>query len=256
MPVKDAIQQLFFRFLSQYQYDEADLDDQQLARHISRLQVLSEIGHSGIGVFDIFRKQIAFFSSNYGKLLGYLPAEFEALNYKFFEEKIHPDDQERCALCGISALKMFNTFSPEEKMSHKVIYEYRMRNSQGKYVRLIEQYQILELDRTGQIWLLLSIVDISPNQEEGVPVKCQLLNFKTGSFVPFEIESDMDLALTQREMEVLRLVKQGYLSKEISDKLSISVHTVNTHRQRFLEKLGANNSMEAVAFASRMGLLV
>jgi DNA-binding CsgD family transcriptional regulator len=45
------------------------------------------------------------------------------------------------------------------------------------------------------------------------------------------------------------------LSKEISNVLSISLHTVNTHRQRFLEKLGANNSMEAVMFASRFGLL-
>jgi len=50
-------------------------------------------------------------------------------------------------------------------------------------------------------------------------------------------------------------VRNGLLSKEISNKLSISVHTVNTHRQRFLEKLGANNSMEAVVFASKFGLL-
>ncbi|WP_428838896.1 LuxR C-terminal-related transcriptional regulator [Gelidibacter algens] len=41
----------------------------------------------------------------------------------------------------------------------------------------------------------------------------------------------------------------------MSDKLSISLHTVNTHRQRFLEKLGANNSIEAVIFASKFGLL-
>lgn len=61
--------------------------------------------------------------------------------------------------------------------------------------------------------------------------------------------------LTKREIEILRLVKEGYLSKEISGKLSISVHTVNTHRQRFLEKLGANNSFEAVMFASKFGLL-
>jgi DNA-binding NarL/FixJ family response regulator len=50
-------------------------------------------------------------------------------------------------------------------------------------------------------------------------------------------------------------VKEGYLSKEISDRLSISVHTVNTHRQRFLEKMGAANSMEAVMYASKYGLL-
>jgi DNA-binding NarL/FixJ family response regulator len=51
------------------------------------------------------------------------------------------------------------------------------------------------------------------------------------------------------------MVKDGFLSKEISEQLSISLHTVNTHRQRVLEKLGANNSMEAVVFASKLGLL-
>jgi DNA-binding CsgD family transcriptional regulator len=61
--------------------------------------------------------------------------------------------------------------------------------------------------------------------------------------------------LSQREIQILQMVKDGYLSKEISDKLAISVHTVNTHRQRLLQKLGANNSMEAVVFASKLGLV-
>lgn len=150
---------------------------------------------------------------------------------------------------------MFSAFSNDEKLNHKVVYEYRMMNAAEKYIRLIEQYQVLELDATGKIWLLLSTVDISPNQESDNRVKCQILNFRTGNIIPIEIEQKPALELTKRELEILKLVKQGYLSKEISDKLSISVHTVNTHRQRFLEKLGANNSMEAIIFASKYGLI-
>ena len=130
-----------------------------------------------------------------------------------------------------------------------------MLNAQNKYVRLIEQYQVLELDKTGQIWLIMGIVDLSANQEEYEGIKTQLLNFKTGKTIPLEVPEKVNLELTKREIEVLKLVKDGLLSKEISNKLSISLHTVNTHRQRFLEKLGANNSFEAVLFASRFGLL-
>ncbi|MDR1880928.1 MAG: LuxR C-terminal-related transcriptional regulator, partial [Tannerellaceae bacterium] len=43
--------------------------------------------------------------------------------------------------------------------------------------------------------------------------------------------------------------------KEISNQLCISVHTVNTHRQRILEKLDVDNSLEAVKYASALGLL-
>jgi len=85
-------------------------------------------------------------------------------------------------------------------------------------------------------------------------IKSELLNFRTGKIISC-IESQEDIAntLTKREIEVLKLVKDGFLSKEISDKLTISFHTVNTHRQRVLEKLGVDNSMEAVMLASKLG---
>lgn len=250
-----SIYEVFFKFLSQYHFDEENLDNSVIPKHVSALQTLSDVSNSGVSVFDLNKKQIIFFSSNYGKLLGYHPSEFQELNHQFFDGKIHPEEKLQLALNGISILKMFNEFTNDEKLNHKAIYEYRMMNSENKYVRLVEQYQILELDKTGQIWLLLSIVDISPNQDVNSPVKSQILNFRTGKFISFDIEQKAELSLTKRELEILKLVKQGYLSKEISDKLAISVHTVNTHRQRFLEKLGANNSFEAVTFASKYGLM-
>ncbi|MCY6353475.1 response regulator transcription factor [Bacteroides fragilis] len=64
----------------------------------------------------------------------------------------------------------------------------------------------------------------------------------------------MDEPLTNRELEVLRLMKQGLLSKEIANTLKVSINTVNTHRQNILQKLKANNSIEAVNFAQRLGL--
>lgn len=252
---QNSIQELVLKYMFQFQFDAENIDYTFFERHKIALQVLADISNSGISVFDLNKKQIIFFSTNYGKLLGYHLEEFEDLNYQFFQSKIHPDDQHELALNGLSSLKMFNAFSSDEKLNHKVVYEYRIMNAEGKYIRLIEQYQILELDATGQIWLLLSTVDISPNQESDNSVKCQILNFRTGKILPVEIEQKPALELTKRELEILQLVKQGYLSKEISDKLSISVHTVNTHRQRFLEKLGANNSMEAIIFASKYGLL-
>ncbi len=255
MSEQNSIQELFFRFLLQYQFEEKNIDYSLLSKHEKSLQALAAVSNSGINVFDLNKKQVVFFSSNFGKLLGYKPEDYENLNYQFFDSKIHPEEKLQLASNGISVLKMFNAFSADEKLNHKVIYEYRMLNAENKYIRLIEQYQILELDKTGQIWLMLSIVDISPNQEAGGPVKCQILNFRTGNFIPLEIVQKPELELTKRELEILKLVKQGFLSKEISDKLSISVHTVNTHRQRFLEKLGANNSFEAVIFATKYGLL-
>lgn len=255
MTKQNSIAEIFFRHLMQYQFDPEDLDPSRLLKHIEALQVLAHLSNSGISIFDLSKREIVFYSSNYGRQLGYQPDDYGQTGQQFFENKIHEDDQYTSSVNGVMLLKLFGNFSNQEKLSYKLINEFRIKNSENEYIRLIEQHQVLELDRKGQIWLLLSIVDIAPNQEDTDGMKSQLLNFKSGKVIPIPSAEKLEFDLTKRELEILKMVKQGFLSKEISDKLAISVHTVNTHRQRFLEKLGANNSLEAIRFASRFGLL-
>lgn len=255
MAENSSIEEVFFKYLTQFTFDEASLDYSVVKKHTVVLQALSDIGNSGTGVFDFCKRQTIFYSSNFGGLLGYQPSDYQETGQQFFADRIHPDDALKLSHSGVSVVKIFSNLSSDEKLNHKVINEYRMLNAQSKYVRLIEQYQVLELDSKGQIWLTLNIVDVSPNQEESEGSKSQLLNFRTGKMIPLEVSPKIQYELTKREVQILRLVKDGLLSKEISNRLSISLHTVNTHRQRFLEKLGANNSFEAIMFASKFGLL-
>lgn len=249
------IQEIFFKYLSQIKFNERNLDYSVIDKHTTVLQTLSDIGNSGTGIFDLCKREVIFYSSNFGVHLGYELNDFKDIGQQFFAGKIHPDDALKCSINGVSVLKILNNFSIDEKFNHKLLTEYRMLNVHNQYVRLVEQYQVLELDSCGQIWLMLNIVDVSPNQEELKEIKSQLLNFRTGKIIPMEVARTVQVELTKREIEILKHVKDGLLSKEISNKLSISVHTVNTHRQRFLEKLGANNSLEAVIFAAKFGLL-
>ena len=78
---------------------------------------------------------------------------------------------------------------------------------------------------------------------------------KTGEQIFIDLSDTLNEPLTNRELEVLRLMKQGSLSKEIANTLKVSINTVNTHRRNILRKLKANNSIEAVNFAQRLGLL-
>ena len=255
MSEQNNLLEVFFSYLSRYHFTEADLDYSSITRHADMLQRLSEIGNSGTGIFDLNKKQIVFYSSNFGNLLGYSRQVDNLNNQQFFAGRIHPDDAVKCSLNGVSILKLLSNMPASEKLNHKMVTEYRMLNAENRYVRLIEQYQVLELDARGQIWLMFNIVDVSPNQNEYEETTSKLLNFRTGHIISMDEDVKLQVELTNREIEILQLVKDGLLSKEISDKLSISVHTVNTHRQRFLEKLGANNSMEAVIFASKYGLI-
>ena len=255
MSTPNSIEEIFYQFLMEFKFDEQNLDYSIVEKHIRALKTLAYMGNSGFHIFDICKRRVLFYSSNFGQLLGYDPLDYGENGQQFFSDKIHPDDAPDLSQKSVILFRILNDLMNTEKLEHKMIIEYRMLNAENKYVRLIEQYQVIELDPSGQIWLLMGVVDVSPNQEENTSTKSQLLNFRTGQFIPLDTEPKPKVELTKRETEILKLVKEGYLSKEISSKLSISLHTVNTHRQRFLEKLGVNNSVEAVIFASRFGLL-
>lgn len=61
--------------------------------------------------------------------------------------------------------------------------------------------------------------------------------------------------LTDREQQVVRLSVMGYNSREIGEKLIISPKTVDTYRQRALEKLGIEHRSDLIRFAVKIGIL-
>jgi DNA-binding NarL/FixJ family response regulator len=65
----------------------------------------------------------------------------------------------------------------------------------------------------------------------------------------------LDNDLTPREMEVLRLIRDGHRNKQIAYELTISETTVNFHIKNLVDKLGANDRTHAVIIALRRSLL-
>ena len=61
--------------------------------------------------------------------------------------------------------------------------------------------------------------------------------------------------LTARELDVLRLIRDGRRNKQIADQLAISENTVNFHIKNLVDKLQANDRTHAVTIALRRGLL-
>ena len=61
--------------------------------------------------------------------------------------------------------------------------------------------------------------------------------------------------LTSREDEVVKLIAEGHSSKEIAQRLTISIKTVERHRSNILEKLGMRDRTELTRYAIRVGLV-
>jgi DNA-binding NarL/FixJ family response regulator len=79
-------------------------------------------------------------------------------------------------------------------------------------------------------------------------------------YVPTEVAARLaehlgDENLTPRELDVLRLIRDGSRNKQIADQLSIAEGTVNFHIKNLVDKLGANDRAHALTIAFRRGLL-
>ncbi len=73
------------------------------------------------------------------------------------------------------------------------------------------------------------------------------------------VESGEDRAsyggLTDREREVLQLIARGKTAPQISEALSVSLHTVQSHRDNIMSKLGLHNRAQLVKYAIQKGLI-
>jgi Response regulator containing a CheY-like receiver domain and an HTH DNA-binding domain len=231
--------------IDSFNFDESSLDYSILDKHIESVSELSKLSNNSITIFDNFKRKHAFVSPNHRELFGC---------NEHGDIQIHPEDFETAIRNAITCIRHFFVGN-KNATNHKLIREFRV-NINGVYRRVTEQIQLLEIDSKGNPWLSLSIMDISPNQSPPFRVDSKLINFKTGDFIsPVDKYFDRKSILSEREIVVLKLIHEGMLSKEISDKLCISVHTVNTHRQRILEKLKVDTSLEAVKYAMALGLL-
>ena len=199
--------------------------------YISYMKILEQAGSFAVFLSDRF--------GHYYYVTEYIEPPQE-LN---IENLVHPDDLEVVKRIDKKVWEFLDTLPEEEKLAYKYIYEMRVLD-RGKYVRMIYQMRLLAFKDDN--FLAMGMIDLAPEQSANTSLRFQIKNCLTDEVVPFTIESATDVLLTPREREILALAKEGMFSKEISEKLNISVHTVNRHRQNILEKLQVDNMIEAI----------
>lgn len=90
-----------------------------------------------------------------------------------------------------------------------------------------------------------------------VKVAHYLASYEELEIIRPELEkvSCQGLGITDRELDIIRLISEGLSNKLIADKLELSTHTVNTHRKNIMNKLNIANTAGIVMFAVKNKLL-
>ena len=138
----------------------------------------------------------------------------------------------------------------EERRDYYLSDFLRVHDAQGKCHWVEHRMFPLVCLEDGSFWLCMCVYTMSRDAMR----KPKIVNTRTGN-VRILTSHDYSTLLSQREIEVLKLIADGLLSKEIAERLSISINTVNRHRQNIFEKLHADNAIEACKIGRVMGLL-
>jgi DNA-binding CsgD family transcriptional regulator len=220
---------------------------------IQQLNQVMEENDQFITVADLAQIKFLYASEQIRKMIGVEPAQ---LNPSHFVEVTHPDDLSRLGLLRAQTFVVEKEVLETKKGSALVSFTIRLRNTAGVYFNcLCQAYFFFSQIPHEAVYLLqvISNVDRFEARKHG----CHHYKGKDLSYFRFPDNDLLSIgpAFSTRELEIIKLVESGMSSKQIADKLFISVHTVNTHRRNILQQCGKDNISNLIYELNEQGLL-
>jgi DNA-binding CsgD family transcriptional regulator len=209
--------------------DSAKLID---IRQISNY-ILNEL-NTFIFIFDVDNLRPLWINDYFKKRMGYSCEEAQNVTPEEFLGLFHP----KCLPVFLERIKNI------QKNIHKDIKTvYQLKTKQQEWIFLLTSSCVFERNKDGSIKTLIGYAtevnsyQLKHNLDELTSLKQRC--------------NDLSLigTLSRREFDIIRLITCGLTDKEISSKLSISIHTTKTHRKRIIQKLQVKNTASLVKFA-------
>ena len=237
-------------------------DFKNISNYISKHECIDRVCHALPCVAYILNyqtRQYLFTSHNCESVLGYTTDDFRQKGNVFFEKNMHPEDMD------IFSHKIFKKFihyihtsSKEEIEQLRFSVNYRFKRKDSVYIHLLQQYLVLEVNKQNYPVLVMGFVtDISLYKKDDKVIFSISKQDKriSKSILTTEFFPKSRPSVSPREKEVIDGLIAGFGSKEIADKLNISLYTVLAHRRNLLHKANCKNTAELIRFAMASGLV-
>jgi DNA-binding CsgD family transcriptional regulator len=243
---------LFFRFIEAYRsagYKGINPDDPL----ILELEEMMENNEQFFYLGDLINIKILYSSKRSKEMMGVEPADLTL--YHFFEAT-HPDDVKRNSLGRATLLKLANDLFVAEKGFKLLSSNLRIRNPVGNYTNLLMQLYLFYSTIPYKSVFFLKIhtnINWFKKLKHGY-------HYYLGEDLSYFKYPDEEMLMTgnifsDREFEIIRLIESGLSSEQISEKLFLSLHTVNTHRRNILKKTGKAHISDLIYDLKERGLL-
>lgn len=193
--------------------------------------------------------EFLYISENLINLIGTSVQDYKAAGFEESLKRCHPEDTKSLITTVYPELyRCFDSLSSEQKFKIKSSYTMRFKSSNGVYKQILQQNIPLTIENGKVILGLIVWMDISAYKKDDlVTYKTVLVNGNDSVTILSQGICENNI-LTDREIRVLQLTANGLSEKEIADRLSISLHTIKSHRKNMIRKTGVKNAAELVRF--------
>ena len=149
------------------------------------LPELSQMTDSCVFTVDVFKNRYDFASDNYSGIFGYNSAWLRTIRKQgdMLEERIHPDDRAQLIEYQIEHGHFIYSRPQEERNDYQQVFQIRMLNARQQYVNVISRQQVYQKDKNGKAWIIIGIMDISPDQNLCEKVRRTVISRKTGEII-------------------------------------------------------------------------
>lgn len=220
-----------------------------IARNYARMEntiaVLSDMRENARYVY--YGKFSQTLGMNKNRKEGKFPSIWEEEIFRL----IHPDDLSGKHLQELQFFQFIKHQPKTERTDYYLASKLRMKNGTGDYVPVL--HRMFYIPGIGDDTSRLALCLYGPLPFD-IPSQCLIINSVNGHIAELGKHDNAPI-LSVRERQILNLIDKGLTSKGIAQTLSISIYTVNRHRQEILSKLQVKNSIAACRIAKELELI-
>lgn len=214
--------------------------DHKINEYASELYPYAEINkinplpNQFVYVINVIDNKVIFCSKSVENIIGYKPGE---LNIELLLSIVHPDDQD----IVFKAIKTAYEFGQSGNFgsNHNLLQlNNRLKHKDGSYKHIMTSGEIIKTDKTNKMvyqkTCCTDITDIKGNNLIYIKI---YLNDKLVFSLSNDAIAERKSRLTKSELRITEFLIDGLSSKQIAEKLTVSRHTIDTHRRNILKKL-------------------
>ncbi|MES2577213.1 MAG: LuxR C-terminal-related transcriptional regulator [Bacteroidota bacterium] len=207
-------------------------------------------------IIDFYDMSLSNVSPTITDIHGFDP---ETVSFNDILGTIHPDDVDFIVKAEASILNFFYTnIGPERLTNYKMNYSFRSRMKNGEYYMLNHQAIILTLDPKGGFGKSLNIHTRIDHLSKNNTYQYSMIGLKgEPSYMNIDVFEDTQCfsEFSKREIDIIKLIAEGFDNNEIAETLFISVNTVKQHRKNILKKSNSRNTAQLIRKSTLQGLL-